>query len=448
MPKLSLYNHFQKRPDGSWLAYNARTGAMAIMSAENYAHYQQICGKLSQNGGAQFTSEEQELLKQLEYGKFVFPEQFDELEFLKLQHNQARYGDRNLGLVIAPTMACNMACTYCFEGNKHGRMKPEVIESILEFVAKQAKPLDELSVTWYGGEPLLALDIIEDLTESFRDLANEHQFAYGAGIITNGSLLTGETIDRLVSCGIQFAQVTLDGPSRIHDTKRPLKNGRSSFDAIVQNVKAATSKLNVVLRVSVDRDMTSADVRLLLKELNAAGLKDRVGIYFGYVEPSTTACANIADSCYDKVGFAQMEAEFTAVLLDEGFDVHKIPAPVPTICLAQQLTSHVIDPEGNMYRCFNYVGDKTRSVGNVQSLLNIQNPEFVRLFKFVPFENEDCRTCNVLPLCMGGCPARRADFNPAREEMCESWRYNLTSILELIAAVKQRRMQAARKETV
>ncbi len=448
MPRLSFYNHLQRRTDDSWLAYNARTGAMAVMTPENYALYQDIRAKLPNDNQAKFTAVEQELLKQLEYGKFVLPEQFDELEFVKLQHFQARYDARDLGLVIAPTMACNMACTYCFEGNKHGRMKPEVIEAIIEFVVQQAKPLDGLSVTWYGGEPLLAIDIIEDLTESFRDLANEHKFGYGAGIITNGSLMSPDIVDRLVVAGVQHAQVTLDGPSRIHDVKRPLKNGRSSFSTIVQHLKYAVSKMEVALRVSVDKDMTREDVRSLLVELDAAGLKNRVGIYFGYIEPSTSACANIADACYDKAGFAGMEAEFTSVLLDMGFDVHKIPSPVPTICLAQQLTSHVIDPDGDMYRCFNYVGDKTKSVGNVRSPLNVQNPEFVRLFKFSPFDDERCRTCDVLPLCMGGCPARRADFNPAHNEMCESWKYNLTSILEIIAAVKLQRMQAARKEAV
>jgi uncharacterized protein len=448
MPRPSHFNHFQSRPDGSWLAYNARTGAMAVMTAENYSLYNVICDKLAQNGRAQFTAPEQELLTQLEYGKFVFPDRFDELEFMKLQHYQARYDNRGLGLVIAPTMACNMACTYCFEGNKHGRMKPEVIEALLEFVGKLAKPLDHLSITWYGGEPLLAMDIIEDLTESFRDLAGENRFTYGAGIITNGSLLNSEMVDRLVAAGVDQAQVTVDGPSHIHDTKRPLKNGKSSFATILENITYAISKMGVALRVSVDKDMAREDVRLLLRELESAGLKNRVGIYFGYIEPATTACANIADNCYDKAGFARIEADFTALLLEEGYDVHKIPTPFPAICVAQQLTSHVIDPDGDMYRCFNYVGDKTKSVGNVREPLNVQNPEFVRLFKFVPFENEHCRSCDVLPLCMGGCPARRADFDPAHEEMCESWKYNLTSMLEIIAAAKQQRIQAAQKEAI
>ena len=124
MPRLSYFNHFHRRSDGNWLAYNARTGAMAVMTAENYLLYQRICDKLTLDSQVQFAPDELDLIKQLEYGKFVLPELFDELEFVKLQHFQARFGDQNLGLVIAPTMACNMACTYCFEGNKRLRILP------------------------------------------------------------------------------------------------------------------------------------------------------------------------------------------------------------------------------------------------------------------------------------------------------------------------------------
>ncbi len=448
MSRISYFNHFQRRPDGNWLAFNARTTALALMTPENYALYGQIRDKLANNEQADLTAAEQDLLKQLEHGQFAFADGFDESEYLKLRHNQARYGEQSLGLVIAPTMACNMACTYCFESNKHGRMKPEVIEALIDFVAKQAKPLETLSVSWYGGEPLLAMDIIEDLTESFRDLAGEYKFGYGAAIITNGSLLNEDKLERLIAAGVTHAQVTVDGPSRVHDMKRPLKNGKSSFDTILRNVRNAVDRMEVVLRVSVDKDMTAENVRLLLRELDAAGLKNRVGVYFGFIEPSTSACANIADNCFDKATFARMESDFTTVLMEEGFDVHKIPSPISTVCVAQQIGSHVIDPDGDMYRCFNYVGDKSKSVGRVFELLNVQHPEFVRLFKFSPFDDEGCRTCRALPLCMGSCPARRADFNPAHEEMCESWTYNLESILEIMAAVKLQRMQAAQKESI
>ncbi len=47
-----------------------------------------------------------------------------------------------------------------------------------------------IDVTWFGGEPFLAPDIIESLSERLIRVAEKHQAAYHADIITNGYLLT------------------------------------------------------------------------------------------------------------------------------------------------------------------------------------------------------------------------------------------------------------------
>lgn len=46
-------------------------------------------------------------------------------------------------------------------------MSRDVQEKVVELVKARAESVMRLSVTWYGGEPLLALDIIENLTNKF-----------------------------------------------------------------------------------------------------------------------------------------------------------------------------------------------------------------------------------------------------------------------------------------
>src|SRR5512139_81051 len=137
MPKLSRYNHFHFWQDGYYIAYNAASGAVALMTAENFEMYNRLAAKLGQNGSP-LTTEERELLKQLQYGRFVSGDEIDEWETLRFQHNSARYDRSALGLSIAPTLSCNMACPYCYEANKSGRMSPQVIESMVAFVENQA----------------------------------------------------------------------------------------------------------------------------------------------------------------------------------------------------------------------------------------------------------------------------------------------------------------------
>ncbi len=430
MARASSFNHFFPWRDGHVLAYNAVSGALAVMTAENHAAYQRL---ITQGGESDSTPAEQELLKQLEYGRFVLPGDRPEHEWLKFSHRKARYDAASLGLVIAPTMACNMACAYCFEENKRGRMSPAVVESILTFIEGRARGLEHLQVTWYGGEPLLAMDVLEDLTESMLDLAREYGFKTSFSMISNGYLLDDETAARLAELKVTHVQVTLDGPARIHDAKRPLKSGRGSFETILKNLAHASARIPITVRINVDRSTSPEVVTELAAELRAAGLAGKVGVYLGQLEPATRACANIAESCYETTDFSPVELEFYRLLFEGGFSIEKLPSPLLTFCFGQLVHSFLVDPDGDLYRCFNFAGDKSRSMGNLRNAIDYRHPEFERLFRFDPFEDDECRACGILPICMGGCPAKRLDRNLPRHQVCDSWKYNLQPMLELIA---------------
>lgn len=443
MPRESRYNHFHPWRDGARLAYNALSGGVALISDEHYAAYRRLTGDAPSLDDSSPSAEDQTLLEQLRYGHFVCDDDVDERGSLRFRHNSTRFDNTAMALVIAPTLACNMACEYCYESNKKGRMSVPVIESVIAFVEERARHLAALEVSWYGGEPLLAIDIIEDLTETFLDLAKEKDFAYSASIITNGVLLEPEMVDRLVELKVGTVQVTIDGPAHVHDRKRPLKNGEKSFHTILDNLRYASSKMAVGIRVNVDQSFSPRVIEELLDELEAAGLQNKVRLYFGRLEPSTQACANISESCFGSIGFAGAETEYYRLLLQRGFPIEKLPAPMPVFCMAQQVNSFVVDPQGYLYQCWNHVGDHERSFGNIGASVDYQHPNFRRLFEVDPFDDAECRECGLLPVCMGGCPSRRVDREVAHDDFCESWKYNLGPMLEVIAASRQAAAQAA-----
>ncbi|UCD95056.1 MAG: SPASM domain-containing protein [Candidatus Zixiibacteriota bacterium] len=416
------------------------------MTDENYACYEQIKRKLAGEPEPSFDAKEKELVSQLQYGGFVLSGDFDEREDLTFRHLMNRYDQTTLGLVIAPTMACNMACEYCYEADKKGRMSAEIVETILDFVEKRARNLQLVDINWYGGEPLLAMDIIEDITESMQDLAEEYKFTCSSSMISNGYLLTKEIVDKLRELKVSMIQITLDGPARIHNRKRPLKNGRESYDTIVENIKYATTKMAIGMRVNVDKSFTEDTIAEMLCELKDAELQDRVGIYFGLLEPATSVCANISESCYNNADFSKEEIKFYRLLLEHGFRIEKLPSPVSVFCMSQDVNSFLIDPGGNLYRCFNHVGNREKSMGNIKSNIDYNHPNFTGLFRFNPFLDGDCKDCAILPVCMGGCPSRRADRNLKREDLCESWKHNLPQMLEIIALSRQQQAKTAAKE--
>jgi uncharacterized protein len=85
---------------------------------------------------------------------------------------------------------------------------------------------------WYGGEPLLAIDTIDYLTQEFLKLCGD-KVKYTAAMVTNGYNLNKDNVNRLKKLKVKRVQITIDGPKIIHDERRKLSNGKGSFDKII-----------------------------------------------------------------------------------------------------------------------------------------------------------------------------------------------------------------------
>lgn len=95
----------------------------------------------------------------------------------------------------------------------------------------------ELHISYFGGEPLLNVEILVYLDDCFKKIANEHDVKYVPTLTTNGSLLT---TDILKNIKFQIIQITLDGQKRNHELLR-----KSSF-----NFENTFDKLGLVLENS------------------------------------------------------------------------------------------------------------------------------------------------------------------------------------------------------
>lgn len=143
-----------------------------------------------------------------------------------VQHDKS-----TLNLVIVPTLNCNFNCSYCFENNKRAsRMSDSTIDNLISFI-KSFEHVKEISLTWYGGEPLLALPVIEKLlyliTDKIGIKIKKHS------IITNGYLFSEKAIQLFQKFPLDRIQITLDGTKDRHNHVRALKvNNNPTYDKI------------------------------------------------------------------------------------------------------------------------------------------------------------------------------------------------------------------------
>ncbi len=436
--KPSKYSFFYPVDNGQVLAYNAVTTGLAVMPEEEYARYLRIAE------GEEEADPASDLVRNLCRGGFLLEDGTDEEAELKVESLMGRFGGGQLYLTIAPTLACNFACPYCYEEHLKVRMAEEVQDALLAWIEKQAPGLTLLYVTWFGGEPTLNLPAVERLSKGFADLASQHGFRVHQTMVSNGYLLDREKAALLASLGVKRVQITLDGPPEVHDLRRPLTGGKPSFAVILANLKAIHDLLRVDLRINVDKT-NAARVPELLGILAREELKGKVHPYFARVEAHTSVCANIAEDCIAVHEYSEEEARLDAAAMEAGFDLARVPYRVRgAYCTADRLKGFVVAPDGSLFKCWHHVTTgEADAVGHVaRPATPAERRAFLRHMAWDPFDKAVCRGCKVFPICMGGCPVEGRKFEDRGQ--CLEWKFNLRGILEaLYRRWKQGRQSAS-----
>jgi uncharacterized protein len=423
--KLSKFN-IEKNVDNGTILYNTMSGGVLFLNSEYSDSYR----KIKKTGYC----EREDLTKELRKGEMLLNDGVNEVGRIKILSNMTRLDTHGLSLTIAPTMECNFACPYCFEeGVRYNKMTPIVEEQVINFIKESNKEENPLSICWYGGEPLMGIKNIENIT---REIMKNEKIVenYSASIITNGFYLNRKTALLLSELRINTAQITLDGPPDIHNTRRVPLNGRPTFDIIMKNIIECCDILNISIRVNVDRTNINR-VSEMLDILEKNGLKNKVGFYIAAVDDSASSKPN-AD-CFNDKEFSEEELSFYIEGLKRGFNLISVPGQNLGVCGAISLNSFVIDPLGNLYKCWNEIGRIEACVGNVVDGMEY-NKKLSDYLQFEPVIDEDCEACPVLPSCMGGCLYITMNV----EKRCNSIKYNAEKIVDLIYTKKMSEVSA------
>ena len=177
-------------------------------------------------------------------------------------------------LVLNVTRACNLNCTYCFAGGHHTgpAMSFETARRALGLL-DAGGPVD---VAFFGGEPLLAWQLIKRVVEEARGVAARRKVRAKFHITTNALLLDEQKI-RFLSGQPCSILVSLDGPEEIHNAARPARDRRrNSFRGTIQALESARGTplgRRLMARATFDTSRPQLVRRLeFLAGLNDAGL--------------------------------------------------------------------------------------------------------------------------------------------------------------------------------
>jgi len=144
-------------------------------------------------------------------------------------------------ITLQVTQNCNLRCGYCvYSGDHQNRshsnkvMTFETAKKAIDLIASQSLELDEISVAFYGGEPLLEFELIKKCVDYIEETLEGKSIVYA--ITTNGTLLTPKLADYFAEHNINIT-ISLDGSKNEHDVNRRFANGKGSFDVIMSNIE-------------------------------------------------------------------------------------------------------------------------------------------------------------------------------------------------------------------
>lgn len=338
-------------------------------------------------------------------------DQIKEASLLDDFFDQLSQGDKNeFNVLFLTTYACNFSCVYCYQGplQEKSMMSLEIAKQTISWIENEllAKNYKKLTICFYGGEPLLNKDMMFYAIKILDKFCRERNIVLELGMITNGSLLTEETVKELLKYNLTEIRISLDGNRDCHNKRRPFKNGDPSFDVVVDNIKKVSKFIKPTLIGTYDKS-TLDGVYGLMDYLEENDLLDKVAqIGFSPLIPrlgakETPGSVEMADCTQflDSQGLMMETLKINRELFRRGVPIRT--ALSINICpMIMENQGAIIDPYGKIYSCTSFLGHQEYAVADVREIGYNQKAKKFQKMKVW----EKCPAdCKYLPSCQGGC---------------------------------------------
>lgn len=446
----SRYNFFLPTDDAVIL-FNASSGMIMDFSGEDAEKLVRIL--CLPNKEIAIDSLDPELLKQLEMGGFLIPTDFDELEAIHNRFQRVRK-ESPIILTLTVTADCNLNCYYCYEKRSEDRLSCDDIPAIVDCTRQrlQNDGKNSLHVAWYGGEPLLNINFIEEASKALQSMCNDMGKSYSSSIISNGTCWPDDVEGFIQRHKIKQVQITFDGLSSNHNKRRRyssryINNTPTPFDKTVQLVDRLLEVVHVDIRLNLDPGNVTDAVPFInfIKERGWFNKKYKVVVFPARLSAITEKAKHVGDIELSVERFNKVKAEVAGVLdrsiLPSNCGIHEDDLkPKNSVCAALAYDSFVVGADKNIYRCGLQVCESQSSVDCLydNKVCNEEKKQMESWWaRYDPTKNQACSVCSFLPLCWGGCPKMRLEENSALiEEQCNFWLKNLPRLIAKAAGIK------------
>ena len=330
--------------------------------------------------------------------------------------------------IIKVTENCNFDCSYCLRNVK---VSPKIsINTIDTYFKKlsQFRQFESIQNIWHGGEPLLmGVDFFREVMAIAKHYFPNTRIVNS--IQTNGYLLD-RYIDFLKNSNMGVG-ISLDGPKDIN-SQRVLKNGKSPFDKIIDNMRLLRENkihygiVGVLTSKAIGNEMRIYD---FLKSVSS-------GARLNLVSPDGLNKENVSSK---GVVLSVSEA---ANLLVTFYDIWKTDKPDNGLVFQLKPFTEIVESiftgknsvcefskgcenflclgcDGSIYPCGRFSSNDDFCMGNINEIgfneIFKSSVEKIRIARLANVEKQ-CYNCQYKGICQGGCAHHSFAFGNYNEK--------------------------------
>lgn len=340
--------------------------------------------------------------------KIIIPDHIDEINVIQKKLSCTNIDESMYTMIIVPTLKCNFRCWYCYENHEHKKVMStidlEKIKSLVQNIIQTKHSLKNFNVQFFGGEPMIGYHkIIKPILNFLKPILDTAKIKLTVGFTTNGYFFTKENLSFLRSYNLENLQITFDGNKQRHNNVRFSHKGEDSFSIILNNVKIALSLgIHVTVRLNISEE-TCLNVNDFLDNFETMNSKDRQFLLFSIqkVWQAPNTIENEIINIVEKI----RKRDFKCV------SYYSNPSSIWNTCYCDKVNQITINPEGQIFKCTARDFDKgDEGVLKTDGEIEWKDTYYKRL-KSTPLDNSECRKCEILPICAGGCSQQRLEHS-------------------------------------
>lgn len=338
-------------------------------------------------------------VKKLSCGGFIVDDNTDELTHIRQAYEKEKK-EKVYSLLIMSTYACNFRCWYCVQHHQDMEINDEVACRMKKHISRYLieNDIKYFDLSWFGGEPILNMDAIEDVSSFALNFCDKNQIEFNCGITTNGSLLTESIVKKMRELRFKDFQITIDGGKEYHNKTKKNALIDNSFDLILHNVVLIVQNLpeaKVTLRINYTHNNITSEFPKQVDSI-AHVIKDKIALLFRLV--------------WQEREIYHSDEHVNSIIEDfrrMGYYVeHDFNDPSVLSCYVEKEHFLSIFPNGAVDNCNNKPLIEARGYINDDGVI-VWNKKPSEKSNNIFETKSDCIKCKYLPICMGPCPAAR-----------------------------------------